>query len=336
MAGLNWTFKQLTDYFAHPLSPRFALNPIIERILSTCSNASVFGIGGHSVVLRISPDIVAKVSLEAGDERLRHEQTIFEALAQIDCPNLAQCYFRAADVGFLQLMANGTLYDRMSIANKPRPILHWMLQLSHAASCLETLGYSHGDINPQNILLDDNDQVKLIDFDHSLKVGEELDVGYEPYVRQHREPTGGVYGVAGPVTEQFALGSVFWYMTRGHELYSELEGHDQVDRLLDGIFPTTDSQDPIDGIIRNCWNASYLSIANLVHDIQVISGLTLQTRNIETPSQRQERRLLCQEYCNMANLTPTPSRLKEEDTCLLQVQDGNELPATTEVPEMVF
>ncbi|KND88050.1 hypothetical protein TOPH_07271 [Tolypocladium ophioglossoides CBS 100239] len=86
---------------------------------------------------------------------------------------------------------------------------------------------------------------------------------YEPYVRQHRKVVGGIYGNAGPVTEQFALGSVFWYMTRGSELYSELEGPDQVDCLLDDIFPTTNPDDPIDKIIRNCWNGHYLRIADL-------------------------------------------------------------------------
>ncbi|TQV94719.1 Rho-associated protein kinase [Cordyceps javanica] len=316
MAGLNWTFEQLAAYFSHSPRPRSDLNPIIKQLLSACPNASVFGIGGHSALLRVSSALVAKVSLEPGDERLRNEQTVFESLAEVGCPNLVRCYLRAADVSFLELVANGTLHDRISIITKPRPILHWMLQLSHAAACLETLGHSHGDINPLNILLDDNDQIKLIDFDHSLKVGDDLDVGYEPYVRQRRKPIGGLFGVAGPVTEQFALGSVFWYMTRGSELYSELEGPDQVDRLLDGIFPTTDPQDPIDRIIRNCWDGYYLRIADLVNDIQVVSGLALQTRDTETLSQRQERTLLCERYCNMASLTPTQSTTKRESICL--------------------
>ncbi|XWW94436.1 hypothetical protein V2A60_002379 [Cordyceps javanica] len=199
----------------------------------------------------------------------------------------------------------------MSI-NKPRPILRWMLQLSRAAACLETLGYSHGDINPQNILFGEDDELRLIDFDHSPKVGDELDIGYEPYVRQHRKLMGGIYGVAGPVTEQFALGSVFWYMTRGSELYSELEGPDQVDRLLDGIFPATDPQDPIDRVIRNCWSGYYPSIADLVGNIQGISGSNIQTRTTENLSLTLERRLLCEQYCKRANLAPLGSNLSRE------------------------
>ncbi|PNY29019.1 Uncharacterized protein TCAP_01057 [Tolypocladium capitatum] len=101
-------------------------------------------------------------------------------------------------------------------------------------------------------MLDAHDQVKLIDFDHSPKVGDVLDNGYEPYVRQHRDLLGGVFGNAGPVTEQFALGSIFWRITRCSKLYSEPDGYNQVERLLNGIFPTTDPRDPIDRIIGNC------------------------------------------------------------------------------------
>jgi serine/threonine protein kinase len=98
----------------------------------------------------------------------------------------------------------------MTMVNKPCHILPWMQQLSDAVACLESVGYAHGDINPRNVLLDDEDQLKLVDFDHARKIGEDLEVGYEPYVRFHRRGTtcGGTYGIAGPVTEQFALGSV--------------------------------------------------------------------------------------------------------------------------------
>lgn len=110
--------------------------------------------------------------------------------------------------------------------------------------CLDRIsGYAHGDINPRNILSDDEDRFKLIDFDHAHKIGNDLNVGHEPYVRFHRRrgtTGGGMYGIAGPVTEQFALGSIFWYITRGAELYADLEGPEQVDRLMDCKFPATD------------------------------------------------------------------------------------------------
>ncbi|KAM0434599.1 hypothetical protein ACHAPT_003697 [Fusarium lateritium] len=277
MAGLSWTYQDLANYLDASPSRSSDLNPIIKQLLATCPDSYVFGIGGHSVVLWISPGIAAKVALKQGDERLRHEQEVFELLDQSECPQLVQCFFHGIDVTFLELIANGTLHDRLSFVNKPRPVLQWMLQLSSAAACLEAIGYAHGDINPQNILFDTHDQLKLIDFDHSPNVGDDLDVGYEPYVRQHRKIAGGLFGIAGPVTEQFALGSVFWYMTRGSQLYSDLEGPDQVGRLLDGILPAIDPQNPIDKIIENCWNGYYPRIADLVGAISKITGDQVQT-----------------------------------------------------------
>lgn len=208
---------------------------------------------------------------------------------------MAQCLFRGVDVIFLELLANGTLRDRMSIS-KPKPVLSWMLQLASAAACLERIGYAHGDINPQNILLDAHDKVRLIDFDHAPKTGDSLDVGYEPYVRQHRGPAGGLFGIAGPATEQFALGSVFWYITRDHELYSDMEGPEQVDLLLDGKFPETDPEDPIDRIIAKCWNGMYPKIVDLVGEIEALPGLETQSQKMVPVSQNHDRTRLCETY----------------------------------------
>lgn len=311
MAGLRWTYQDLAKYSDESSLCRASdLNPVIRLLLETSPGSCVFGIGGHSIVLWISPGIAAKVAIKQGDERLRHEQEVFELLHQSECPQLVQSFFCGIDVTFLELIPSGTLHDRLSFVNKPRPVLQWMLQLSSAAACLEAIGYAHGDINPQNILFGSDDQLKLIDFDHSLKVGDDLDVGYEPYVRQHRESLGGLFGVAGPITEQFALGSVFWYMTRGSELYSDLEGHDQVNRLLDGDLPGIDPLDPIDRIIGNCWDGYYPRIAGLVDDVSKIAGGQRQAKKDVC---RHERRQACESYY---------SRMRSLFTELRTAKDG--------------
>ena len=86
-----------------------------------------------------------------------------------------------------------------------------MQQLSGAVAYLESFQIAHGDINPRNILFDDEDQFKLVDFDFATKFEDELDViDYESYVRNHKlSEKGGIYGIADLTTEQFALGSVF-------------------------------------------------------------------------------------------------------------------------------
>jgi len=86
-------------------------------------------------------------------------------------------------------------------------------------------------------------------------------------------------------------------MARGSELYSELEGPEQVDRLLDGNFPATDPQNPIDKIIRNCWNGCYVRIADLVDDVREILG-GVQIQQTMCLEERLGRRKACEDYYN--------------------------------------
>ncbi|KAK3190508.1 hypothetical protein K4F52_003529 [Lecanicillium sp. MT-2017a] len=300
MAGYNWSFQQFTGYLKHlPWAPK-TLNPLIEQLMKACPDSCVFALGGHSVILWLSPEIVAKVPLQEGDERLLHEHQMFELLSPLECAHIIQCHLSRPNISFLELVPNGTLHDRICMVDEPRPVLRWMLQMASAAAAFEAVGYAHGDINPQNILLDNDDNLKLIDFDHALRIGEALDVGYEPYVRQHRDPSGGQFGRAGPVTDQFALGSVFWYMSRGSELYSELDGPDQVDRMLDGIFPAVNVDDPVDCIIQKCWAGQYPRVADLVEAIESVMGGSAMAHSVVISTQKAELRRTCEMWYSQA------------------------------------
>ena len=286
MTELNWSYTQFCEFI--PIFTRNSssptqvtdLNPIIKKLLTSCHGSSIFSVGGHSVLLQIADGIVAKVSLRTGGRHLSHEQAILDLFDQMPSPHVVQSFLRVLDITFMQLLNNGTLYQRMNMVNRPRPILLWMQQLSGAVAYLESFDIAHGDINPRNILFDDEDQLRLVDFDHALKFGDKLDVGYEPYVRALKlEETGGTYGIAGPATEQLAMGSIFWYMTRGKQLYAELEGPEQVDRLINRVFPDTDPQDPVDSTITGCWFGKFERTRDLLKHIQLIakSDATYQT-----------------------------------------------------------
>lgn len=82
----------------------------------------------------------------------------------------------------MQPLRNGTLYERMSIVNTSRPILQWMqflvwnLMGLHTAISILGISFSIMETSPNKV-----------DLDHALKIREDLDVGYEPYVRSRRK-----------------------------------------------------------------------------------------------------------------------------------------------------
>ncbi|EFE38243.1 hypothetical protein TRV_07080 [Trichophyton verrucosum HKI 0517] len=101
-----------------------------------------------------------------------------------------------------------------------------MQQLSEAVACLEALGYVHGDLNPRNIMFTEDDHLRLVDFDHSIKLGEDLEVGDYPYVRP--------ISLAEDTAQSGAR-----------------------------TCPDMDLEDPVNRIIRDCWTGRFDSVAAL-------------------------------------------------------------------------
>lgn len=228
-----------------------------------------------------------------------HEQNIFSMLEPAPSLHIVRTFLCWPEITFMQFIGNRTLKDRINEGDGNCPALSWMHQLSSAIAYLESLGLAHGDIKPANILVDDQDQLKLIDLDYAKPIGSDVEVGDDPYVRVHKvgEP-GGCYGVAGPETEHFALGSVFWYITQGTELYSELQGHDVVDRLADRQFPDTDPNDPIDIIILDCWFTKFERTVDLLHEIQRVAGNISGSEGIRAVKSMSDEKYLAQkELC---------------------------------------
>lgn len=248
------------------------INPLIKQVLAKCPGSFIKNLGGHSAVLFVTDGIVAKIPFKAGDSRFDHEQNIFSMLDPSPSLHIVRTFLCRPEITFMQFISNGTLKDRIDEGDTNRPAISWMHQLSSAVGYLESFGLAHGDMKPANILVDDQDQLKLVDLDHAEPIESDVQVGDDPYVRVHKvgEP-GGCYGVAGPETEHFALGSLFWYITRGAEFYSELQGHEVVNRLADRQFPNTDPNDPIDNIILMCWLTKFERTVDLLHEIQQVA-----------------------------------------------------------------
>lgn len=125
-----------------------------------------------------------------------------------------------------------------------------------------------------NILLD-RDLLKLSDFDCTAEIGSDFEACTAPYGRilngNEAEGRRGGSGFLGPRTEQFALGSLYYLINYGCEVYGDCcltedpkeHGPEVVDLLQNMKFPELDGDPIIDNIIESCWYNKYTTVRQL-------------------------------------------------------------------------
>lgn len=151
----------------------------------------------------------------------------------------------------------------------------WMNDLAQAVAFLESVELAHGDLRPENVLLD-RDQLKLSDFDCAAKIGTKYEACMAPYGRilnndESDQGESGTFGFLGARTEQFSLGSLFYLMNYGFEVYGDRclteypydHGPEVVDLLQNLEFLKLDGNAVIDNIIDKCWHNKYATVSEL-------------------------------------------------------------------------
>ncbi|KAK2804736.1 hypothetical protein FQN50_006474 [Emmonsiellopsis sp. PD_5] len=274
--------------------------------------------GAISFVYEVHPRIVVKVP-QAGEferEQFAKELKIYEIFSQRPpCPSIIEC-FHYTDKGiFLEYMRdvslayriqNNQLRDRQTSALikveklEALPLRKiWLNDLAQAVAFLESLNLAHGDLRPDNILID-GDRLKLSDFDCTAQIGTEFEACLPPYGRvlnsseSNQGPCGGA-GSLGPRTEQFALGSLYYLINYGFEVYGDRcltpdnpkEHGPKVVKLLQNMeFPTLHGDPAIDDIIDKCWHNKYGTVAELAAHTErlLANGTNGERTNTETTS----------------------------------------------------
>lgn len=271
--------------------------------------------GAVGVVFVVSDRIVAKQARTLANKGMKHEHHIFDVLeAKPPCPHIVRSFLRLPDINFLENMTGGNLEARLRAhqvregrefvsVRSPVPtnlVSRWMAELADAMAWLEKLGLAHGDIRPSNLLLNSADHLKLADFDCAAELGrQELEAGAPPYARLQGLEAGeqkGTFGLLGPRTEQFAIGSVFYYLTRGYEPYEDTPGlgPEVVYLLQNKQFPLTNPDDARDAVIRKCWHGDFSSVQQLA--IEVESLRLDHEREDPSGDSCQDRRQECLEW----------------------------------------
>jgi hypothetical protein len=159
---------------------------------------------------------------------------------------------------------------------EPLPLRkEWMNDLAQAVAFLESLNLAHGDLRPENVLLDRN-RLKLSDFDCTAAIGTNYEACMAPYGRllnsnEADQGECGTFGFLGPRTEQFALGSLYYFINYGFEVYGDRcltedpyeHGPKVVDLLQNMEFPKLEGNPLIDNVIDKCWHNKYVTVSEL-------------------------------------------------------------------------
>lgn len=248
--------------------------------------------GAVGWVYQIDDKIVLKYPQRTKLSEFVHEKSIYDIFQNHEpCPHVVQSFYRTEAINFLQLLPNGSLHerlqnnqtrekDRVVSVNRledRRLIERWAAELCAASAWLETLGFVHGDLRPANMLLDEQDHLKLIDFDSVARIGDHSLGSASPWARLRPESRVGSYGLYGPETEQFAIGSVVYYMARGFEPYGGPEQSDwaagvAIDLWKMQIFPAVQEDDVLERLALRCWRGSFASLHLLEEAVMTIPG----------------------------------------------------------------
>lgn len=178
-------------------------------------------------------------------EGLQIEAKLFEAIGSH--PRIVACNGLTEHGLILQYAPNGNLKEYIAcnptISLNQR--LRWCRQAAEAVDYIHQKNVIHCDISLRNILLDDNLDLLLSDFQAMLKGvdGETLLDGLSRECSKSFAPRPhGDY--ADRKTDLFALGSAIYFIIMGREIFPELDSLEEdeddeiVARLENGQFPT--------------------------------------------------------------------------------------------------
>lgn len=266
----------------------------VERLVARGAGGQVFIIGQH-VVFKCptnfdnpAPDQADEIAESAG--RIANEKSMHRLLMEHPHPNIVRCILCVPEGFFMERMETTiqARIDHQSTRNAPstHAKTRWIVQIASALSWLEELGRVHGDLRPSNILLTGDDNVRLADFDASVKIGEQLLVASEPFCKldkQFKPPN------AGPISEQYALASCIYTIRFGHIPLSELDAPDRVRSFINNKYPSTDEDEEFGCVMLDCWNGQYDSMSAVHNEVKsrceaesVSDTLVDSTRNMSS------------------------------------------------------
>lgn len=257
------------------------------------------GGGLDAYIYRVAPTIAVKTvrhdrtpDQEAAEHPFLKEIAFYKRLNERRdrCQNIIQSFLILPDHLFLSYCTHKSLaprfYERQERDKSdgyhgrllrvkeyedPALIALWIEQVTSALEYVEKMGFCHNDLHASNCLLDENLDVKLADFGRATTIGQALEGVLPPRAQLILEgPLKGTYGLCSARTEQFAVGTLLYFMVYGHEPYDDLDlSAAEWDRRFGNMeFRELNRHEVFDGLIAACWYNVYPTMALVAYDFK--------------------------------------------------------------------
>jgi serine/threonine protein kinase len=175
----------------------------------------------------------------------------------------------------LEFATNGSLAQYLKL-HDPSMLqkLSWSQQAAEGTAYIHASSVLHCDLNVNNLLLDNDLNIKLADFQgrYLAPDGSVLLNGRSSENVKSSMPRSDP-NYADKKTDIFALGSAIYYIMEGHEPFPELNSLDDNDeseiirRYTSGCFPPLRSHWVVN-VVHRCWSGSYESAMEVVVDLK--------------------------------------------------------------------
>ncbi|KAF4765485.1 hypothetical protein HAV15_003926 [Penicillium sp. str.  len=250
--------------------PNERIPPGVEEVISR----------GSCHVGRLNDKSVLKYASDFNDPNylmsIKVEYRILQILGPH--PRIVESKGLAEDGLILKYYPNGTL--RNYLKNHPYESLErridWCEQIVDTVCFVHSKRVIHCDICVHNILLDDNFDIVLADFQGlviSRETGLTMLDGLTRECAKSYMPRENLWS-ASYQTDLFALGSALYHLINGHEVFPELDNFDDEKiisaRFANGEYPKNDY---VGGhIVEKCWRGEYASAVEVSIDIAEIQS----------------------------------------------------------------
>jgi serine/threonine protein kinase len=311
--------------------------PSLTPFKSTGCTQITCGLDG--VIWKVGPDVVFKTAIRydfssyigpdvdmwmadsaESHDSINWEKAIYEKLDCNPSPRLVRSLLHIPEGIFLEYHPGGNLWDclRSGRALSARRKVQMFEDVVNAVADLSSRGLYHGDLRPENFLLDTSGRLKLCDFAGTVPFGTPLRRLPAPLLSSK---TYGDIPVAEETDQIFASAYCLYLILTGNRPYEDRQPFDAVSLFRQRQFPSIPTNclgmlSPLGQIVQRCWKREYQDIAALTTDVRLARRSVLSEdsdQDFENIDEQdlQRKRATCQSFVAKAGFSPDSIAIAE-------------------------